>query len=393
MPALPRLLHLFAAGNFIVGTGAFGITGILNVIADDLGVGVGAAGQAMTAYAAACALVAPLLLVATARWPRKRVMQSALALFAAGATMCALADGLWVLLLGRALMGAAAVFTPLAAGVTVAMVAPAQRGKALAGIFIGISLSYVIGVPAVAWMGLALGWRWPNLLIAAMALGMVFLLGKGLRRDLQAPTPTFQGLWPVVRRPAVVLPLSLTLLYFSALFAVSTYTGPVQLALNPLTPRELSFTLVAFGAAGVLGTVLSGWSIDRLGAVGTLRWQATGFLGVMTAAPLTQGHYAFTLAAFVGLSLCSFGMMAPQQARLAEAAPEHAPLLLSLNASMIYAGTALGSALGALALPWLGFSRLPWVAAAVMFMGVLTLWPFRLKRIAPSRLPPRPRSP
>ena len=43
-------------------------------------------------------------------------------------------------------MGMGAVFTPMAAGIAVAMVAPAQRGRALALVFLGISLAYVVGV-------------------------------------------------------------------------------------------------------------------------------------------------------------------------------------------------------------------------------------------------------
>ena len=38
-----------------------------------------------------------------------------------------------------------------------------------------------------------------------------------------------------------------------------------------------------------------------------------------------------------------FGVMAPQQSRLAGMAPAQAPLLLSLNGSMLYVGTALGA--------------------------------------------------
>jgi hypothetical protein len=53
-------LHLFALTNLVIGTGAFVLTGILKPMGDSLGISVAAAGQAITAYAIASALLAPL---------------------------------------------------------------------------------------------------------------------------------------------------------------------------------------------------------------------------------------------------------------------------------------------------------------------------------------------
>ena len=55
--------------------GAYPIIGaILAPVAQDLQVSVAAAGQAMTAYAVATALLSPLLLVLTGSWPRRRAI-------------------------------------------------------------------------------------------------------------------------------------------------------------------------------------------------------------------------------------------------------------------------------------------------------------------------------
>jgi MFS family permease len=99
---MPPLLLLFSAINLVMGTGVFVIGGILAPIAADLGVPVSAAGQAMTAYALATALLAPLFLIATGRWPRKYAMLLGLLLFAFGNAVCALAPNLALLLAGSA---------------------------------------------------------------------------------------------------------------------------------------------------------------------------------------------------------------------------------------------------------------------------------------------------
>ena len=173
---MPSILYLLAACNLVIGTGAFGLAGILQPVASSLHVSVAAVGQSMTAYAIATALLAPLLLVATGRWSRRAALQAALALFTAGLATCALAGSLEVLLLGRVLMGAGAVFTPIAASIAVSVVAPARQGKALSLTFLGMSLSYVIGLPLGAWLGLRFGWRLPMFGVAALAALMLVLV-------------------------------------------------------------------------------------------------------------------------------------------------------------------------------------------------------------------------
>lgn len=110
--SMPALLLLFSAVNLVIGTAAFVVAGIVSAIAQSLGVSVAAAGQATSAYALATALLAPLLLVATGRWPRKRAIQLALAIFTVGNAICAAAPDLPTLLAGRVVMGLGAVFTP-----------------------------------------------------------------------------------------------------------------------------------------------------------------------------------------------------------------------------------------------------------------------------------------
>ena len=100
---MPRLLYLLMLCNLVLGTGVFVIGGILVPISESLQVSVAAAGQATTAYAISTALLAPLMLVATGRWPRRRALVFGLLLFAFGNLVCALATSLTALLCGALL--------------------------------------------------------------------------------------------------------------------------------------------------------------------------------------------------------------------------------------------------------------------------------------------------
>ena len=366
-------LALFSLGNLVIGTGAFILAGILGNVSADLGVGVAAAGQAMTAYALSTALLAPLLLVLTGRWKRKQALALALSLFAAGNLVCAMAPNLAVLLAGRVLMGAGAMFTPLVAGLAVAGTPPAQRGRALSFVFLGISLSYVVGLPMGTWLTSLHSWRLPIQVVASASLLVLVVLMLRLPPNLQSPGATFRGTGALVSQRAVAVPLLLTLLYFTAIFTVFGYIGPVLQALGPMTVAQVSFMLLAVGLSGVLGTLLGGWANDRFGSAPTLQVQLFVFLLAQLAVPLTRGDYALVLLAMLVWGTAGFGMMPAQQARLAAASPANAPLLLSLNTSMLYFGTALGSIVGGATSASLGFGQIAWAGAPFLLLGLLTL--------------------
>lgn len=321
----------------------------------------------MTTYALATAILVPVALVLTAKLSRKRAMQLALTLFTLGNVVCALSTSLPPLLAGRVVMGVGAMFTPLAAGLAVTMVAPERRGKALALVFLGVSLAYAVGLPLGAWLGFQYGWHVPIIAIAVTSFLALLVITVLVPSDISGPTANFDGLRLVVRSAEIRSTLLVTLLYFIAIFCVFSYIGPVQQTLNPMSPEKLSITLAMFGIAGVIGTLLGGWANDRFGALPTLRTQISVLMGSMIMLPFTQGNYALTLTAFIVWGIAGFGMMAPQQSRLATASPANAPLLLSLNTSMLYFGTAAGTALGGAFVGavvgegWVTFDRLPWI--------------------------------
>src|SRR3712207_725135 len=154
-----RILVL-ALATFAVGTGTFIVTGLLGGVARDLSVSVGTAGHLVTVFAIAFALLSPVLVAATAHVGRRRLLVSALALFALANAAAALAPTFSLLLLSRvAAAGLAAICTPVAVATAAQLAPPEHKGRALSVTIGGISVAWVVGVPSGAVIVDDLGWR------------------------------------------------------------------------------------------------------------------------------------------------------------------------------------------------------------------------------------------
>ncbi|MGB4118126.1 MAG: MFS transporter [Polaromonas sp.] len=371
---MPRILYFFALCNLVIGSGAFVLSGILQPLAKELGVSVAAAGQVMTAYAIATAIFAPVLILLTARWPRKQAIQLALTLFTLGNLVSALATDLAVLLLGRILMGAGAMFTAAVSAYAVTLVAPELRGRALSTVFLGMSISYAVALPIGAWLGFTYGWHMPVWLCFAASLAALLAATVLLPKGVVTQSASFAGFKTAAKQSAVLRVWLRTLLFFIAIFSVFAYVGPVLLALNAMSPVTLSVVLALFGLAGIAGTLLGGWANDRFGSLRTISVQLAVLVSMMCLLPLTQGSLVATVIIMVVWGTAGFGLTAPQQSRLVSLSPTQAPLLLSLNSSMLYLGTALGAVVSGAVIQSVGLANLSWVGAPFGLAALVTLW-------------------
>jgi len=361
---LPRLLYLFGLVNLVIGTAAFMNAGLLVPMAQTFGVGVGAVGQATTVYSLATALLAPAFLVATAGLAPRVALALALALFATGNLVTALAQDLTVLLAARVLMGCGSAATALMAGLAVAVAPVERRAQALSIVFVGMSLSYVTGIPLATWVGLGWGWRLPVWAAVALTLLAALALWRALPTARASVTgPSLSGALALLRQRAVLSVFVLTLIYFIAIFSVFSYMGPVLKSLLPMGAGALSAVISVFGLAGVVGTLSGGRAADRWGPRRSLTFSLSGLSLCLMLLPLTAGHGVAMVAVLMVWGVCGFSMMAPQQVRLAQLAGPQTPLALSLNNSMLYLGIALGAAVGGVALAHLEPRHLPWVGA------------------------------
>lgn len=384
----PRLLVL-ALGTFAIGTGSFVFAGLLEGVAGELSVSVGAAGHLVTIFAVTYAVSSPVLATVTGAVGRRRLLVAAMALFTASNIVAAFVPTFGLLLLCRALAAlGAAMFTPTAAAVAASLASPEERGRALSVVTGGLTVSFVIGIPLGSLIGTYSSWRMTFVMVAA--LGLIALLGvRSLLPPVQSPpVVSLRERVDALRQPAVIVALSLTALGMMGGFVVFTYISPLLANLTGFGGAGVSGLLLLFGVSAMFGNSLGGYGADHIGygrlmasilVVLALSLLAFSLLGTVPGTTLAVVGTSVTLVAW---GVAGFAINPLQQYRVIKLAPCTQNVALSLNASAIYLGQGIGAGLGAFVL---GYGSLAVLggAGALCTLTALAILLLSTRRSAP----------
>jgi MFS transporter, DHA1 family, inner membrane transport protein len=369
-----RQLWLLALANFVIGMGAFVVVGVLSPVAQAFGISRPEAGALMSVYAATYALASPLLVAATGRVDRRRLLAVGLAAFGIGALAAALSTGFVWLLAARALMAlGGGLVTPVAASVGVVLAGAGGQGRALAIVFGGLTLAQVLGVPAGAWLGYAFGWPAAFAVVAALsALGLAAVL-QALPAGIAVPVASLASLGAVLRSARLMAAIAFTALFIGALYVCYTFLAPLLETLYGLSRDGVTGMLVLFGLGAVIGNAMGGRLTDRIGPRRTLLLLCLAQSLLMPALTLPTWPLVTVGALVMVWSVFGWSFMVPQQARLAALDPARLPVLFALNASAIYIGATLGASVGGAVLKTLGLHALGPFGAALALLGLASL--------------------
>ena len=374
-----------AVAAFAIGTEGFVIAGLLPVIAGDLQISVAATGQLVTVYALTYAVGSPILAVIFNNFDRKDVLTLALCSFIAGNLLAVAAGNFPLLLASRMLMAiGAGLCMPTAVGVATALASPERRGRAIALVVSGLTVATVVGVPLGSLIGNQFGWRATFALVAV--LGAIALAGLlfGLPRGLPRTTATLGQRLAVARHGAVLTALATTMLWAIGGFTVFTYLS-VPLRNLGFDASGISFALLVFGVAAAIGNMLGGTLADRLGPLPTAALALAGMAVALILQSVVLKSTSPELARYIVLPLIflwgisGWTFYPAQVASILRIDPQASVIALSLNASAMYFGFAIGGAAGGFVLSVLGPTDLGWIGGGSV-AAALALLLFRRRQ-------------
>ncbi|HEX4250514.1 MAG TPA: MFS transporter [Pseudonocardia sp.] len=368
--------YLLAGGAFAVGTSAYVVSGVLPAVSADLGISLSAAGQLSTVFALSYAVGAPLLATLTGRWDRRTLLCVALLVAGLGNLLAALAPNYPLLLAARVVAAlGAAVYTPAATLFATGLLPPAERGRAVARVFGGLTFALIIGVPAGTVLGGPIGFRGVFALISVICVvfaGVVRLLVP----RLAAPPPVgLRERFAVAADRRVLTVLGVTVFGVLSSLSVYTYVVPLLTETTGAIGSVIGALLLAYGIGALVGNNLGGRATDRFGIMRTLLVATVGLVAMVATLPLTATTVLGAGLALFVWSAFAWASNPPVQNLLIELAPGNG-LLLSLNASAIYFGAGLSGVVGGVVIELSGVRTLPVVAGslgAVVLLLVLVL--------------------
>lgn len=381
-PARVRLALLaLALGGFGIGATEFVAMGLLPNLAADLlpqlyasspEDALGQAGQLISAYALGVVVGAPTIAAVAARFPRKRLLLVLLGVIVLATLASASLQGFGLVLLARFISGLPhGAYFGIASLVAASLMGPGQRGRGIAIVLSGLTISNVIGVPSITYLGQLAGWRVAYLVVAAI-FALTFVAVAFLVPDQGGDaTATMRRELRAFRRSQVWLALGIGAIGFGGFFAVYTYIAPVVTEVAGQAESFVPITLVLLGVGMTIGNLAGGRLADHH-VMRTMFACFALFIVSLVGFALTAGSIVGLLVFAFLVSVAASALSPAIQTRLMDVAGDSQTMAAAVNHSALNLGNSLGAFLGGITIAaGFGYLSSAWVGLGLAILGVL----------------------
>ncbi|MBV6713361.1 MFS transporter [Paenibacillus chitinolyticus] len=367
-----RIIYVLALAAFLIGTIEYIITGVIEMIAVDLGVSTSEAGLLVTVFALSAAIVAPILIALTINVDRKKLLMAALSVFIASNGLMFVNLSYETVLWVRIIQGASGgITTVVAMAVATRLVEKERRGNAIGIILMGLSSSLVLGVPIGTFFSEMFGWRVLFIGIGLLSVLPLLIIYKKVPSIKEEEKVTLRMQLSILRNPKILTALVITLFYVGGYSTLFTYITPFLQATSSLSITEISGVLFLAGICSFVGSRVGGQLADAKGSkfticLGLLLQGATLLLFALAGVNL----FVLILVLMIFM-LATWSISPAQQLYLVTLAPRNPDIALSVNTSFIQFGFALGSGLGGLVISRTSVLYLNWLGLVAVGIALL----------------------
>ena len=341
---------------FVLIASEFMPVSLLTLIASDLHITEGLAGQGIAISGALAVLTSLTISHVAGDLNRKYLLLGLTVLMAISGIVIAMAPNYPVYMLGRALIGVViGGFWSMSAATAIRLVPQHQVTRALAIFNGGNALATVVAAPLGSYLGTTVGWRGAFLCLVPLAMAAFIWLWVSLpMMDIDKKQKPQRSVLRLFRVSIVPTGLMACGLFFMGQFALFTYVRPFLETVARVGPSGLSLIFLAIGVAGFVGTMFVSTFLNAR------FYQTLIMIPLLMAATagtlLLVGHSIWAVAILLSL----WGLLATAAPTgwwtwIARALPEDAEAGGGLMVAVIQFSIALGSTAGGLIFDSLGW--------------------------------------
>ena len=364
---------LMGVSAFVVNTTEFVPVALLSDIAQDFSITTAETGWMVTLYAWIVAAMSLPLMLLTSKLERKRLLMALFVVFIISHVLSVFAWSFQVLLISRVGIALShAIFWSITAAIALRVAPEGKKALALSVLATGTALAMVLGVPIGRIVGQWFGWRTTFGGIGVIAF-VIFLLQARLLPTLPSMFEgSFRKIPELLKNPLLVCLYLFCFVVFTADYAAYSYIEPFMREVGSISENLVTFVLLLFGGAGLIGSVMfSRWgdnSTTKLMLISTililicmvaLLWSVTSMwlLGFNT---LIWGTAMMLLLLCIQVKVIMIDVNAQD-------------MVMSMFSGIINLGIGTGALLGGYAVTHISLSSVGYVGAAVASIALLLM--------------------
>lgn len=374
-------VFILAVSALCIGLVELIVGGILPIIANDLNVSIGVAGQLITIYALVYAISGPILLTLTAKIERKKLYLLSLAVFLVG-NICTYFSSSFALIMAARILTAMSASLVIVLSLTIAakIVSPEHRAKAIGYIYMGVSSSLVLGIPIGIVITDLFSWRTVFLGIGLLSILSFLLIYFYLEEIPATGSRPLKEQVQALKNKKLLFTHMATMFYLAGHYIVYAYFTPFLQETMNVNSYMISVCYFLFGISAVAGGAIGGYLTDFMGVKKAIYFVLASFTIVLVLLPYATISFALFIIVLLIWGALSWGLAPSQQEYIIQTDKETSDLHQSLNNSSIQVGIALGSGIGGVAIANVEtITQIPLIGALVMVVALVSAWfSFRL---------------
>jgi DHA1 family arabinose polymer transporter-like MFS transporter len=336
-------------GGLGIGITEFVMMGLLPDLALNLKISIPQAGYLIAIYAMGVVIGAPLLILATGKYPPKKLLIFLMVLFTVFNASSAFAPDYHLLLLTRFLSGLPhGAFFGVGAVVASRIAEKGKESQAISIMFAGLTFANLAGVPLGTFIGHNYLWRYTFILIALVGIITIASLKAWLpvlkateSKNLKDELAFFSHIdsWLIILIIAIGT---------GGLFSWISYIAPLLTEVTHFNANLIPYIMALAGLGMVVGNIMGGKLADKYSPVNAVMVLLFVMTVSLVVIHFTAQYKILSLIMTFVTGATSFAIVSPIQMLMINSSKGSEMLASSISQACFNIGNALGAFLGGL---------------------------------------------